>query len=69
MRLIYNAMLRQACRNINLAASRVQPCRYSAAATSNDRSYPAEPRVGVGVVILRPSPETPKTVEVRCGKM
>ena len=68
MRLMCNAMLRQACvlcPKISAGAGRVQYCRCSAARHYNsDRSYPPEPRVGVGVVILRPSPDTARTVEV-----
>lgn len=33
--------------------------------SSSDRSYPAEPRVGVGVVILRPGPQNDPSAEVR----
>ncbi|KAL0042059.1 hypothetical protein WJX77_001881 [Trebouxia sp. C0004] len=64
-------MLKYACKSACRTAQTVGPSAHlqvglklNRACSSPDRSYPSEPRVGVGVVILRPNAHEKESAEV-----
>ena len=64
-------MLNYVCKYVCRTAQTVAPSAHLKAAlkrnracSSSDRSYPSEPRVGVGVVILRPNAHNKASAEV-----
>ena len=64
-------MLKHACKSACRTARTIAPSarlqaalKLNRACSSSDRSYPSEPRVGVGVVILRPNAHNKQSAEV-----
>ena len=64
-------MLKHACKSACWTARAIAPSarlqaalKFNRACSSSDRSYPSEPRVGVGVVILRPNAHNKESAEV-----
>ncbi len=64
-------MLEHACKSACRTAQTIAPLarlqaalKLNRACSSSDRSYPSDPRVGVGVVILRPNAHIKESAEV-----